>query len=62
MSRVVSPIVMGLMFYLIITPMAFALRLFGADLLRLTFEREHPSYWIERVPPGPLPESMSQQF
>ena len=62
MSRVVSPIVMGLMFYLIITPMAFALRLFGADLLRLEFDRKNPTYWIDRVPPGPSPESMSQQF
>jgi hypothetical protein len=62
LSRVMSPVMMAVMFYLAITPMALIMRLFGANLLRLGFDRANPSYWIERDPPGPAPESMSQQF
>jgi hypothetical protein len=62
LSRVVSPIVMALMFYLAITPVACVMRLFGRNSLDLGLERAKPSYWIERDPHGPAPESMSQQF
>ena len=62
LSRVMSPVVMALMFWLAITPLAWIMRLFGANLLHLGLEPANPSYWIERDPPGPSPESMSQQF
>ena len=62
LSRVVNPIVLGLMFYLLITPFALALRLLGKDLLRLRRDPQATSYWINRDPPGPSPESMRNQF
>lgn len=62
LSRVVNPIVMGLLFYSTITPIGLVMRLFGKDPLRLRFEPEAASYWIEREPPGPPPESMKNQF
>ncbi len=62
LSRVVSPIVMALMFYLAITPVAWVMRIFGRNSLDLGWEPAKPSYWIERDPRGPAPESMSQQF
>ncbi|MCX6621819.1 MAG: SxtJ family membrane protein [Acidobacteria bacterium] len=62
LSRVVSPIMMAAIYYLAITPVALIIRRFGANLLSLGFDRARPSYWIERDPPGPSPESMSQQF
>ena len=60
--RVVNPIVMGLVFYLTITPMGLVMRLFGKDLLNLKLDPNRKSYWIERQPPGPAPDTMKHQF
>jgi predicted membrane metal-binding protein len=62
LGRVVNPIVMGLLFFLTITPIGVMRRLLGADAFRRGFDRGAASYWIERKPPGPPPESMRQQF
>lgn len=62
LHRVVNPLVMGLLFFAVITPMALMVRLRGKDLLRLRFDPQAKSYWIEREPPGPAPESMRHQF
>ena len=62
LHRVVNPIVMGLVFYLTVTPTAAIMRLLGKDPLRLKIDKSARSYWIERTPPGPAPETMSQQF
>jgi hypothetical protein len=59
---IVNPIVLGLIFLLTIVPIGLALRLFGKDPLRLSFDPKAESYWIPRDPPGPEPESMPQQF
>lgn len=62
MHRVVNPLIMGLLFYVAITPMGLLMRLFGKDLLRLKRDPQASSYWIERNPPGPSAESMRRQF
>lgn len=62
LHRVVNPLVMGLLFYLTVTPTGLLMRLFGKDPLRLRFDPEAKSYWIERQPPGPAPETMRHQF
>jgi len=62
MHRVVNPIIMGLLFFVAITPMALVLRLLGKDLLRLKRDPAAASYWIVRTPPGPSGDSMRQQF
>jgi hypothetical protein len=62
LHRIVSPLVMGFLFYLTVTPIALLMRLAGKDPLRLKFDRAARSYWIERTPPGPAPESLRHQF
>lgn len=62
LHRVVNPLVMGLMFFAVITPTALLLRLMGKDLLRRRFSLAADSYWIPREPPGPEPQSMRNQF
>jgi hypothetical protein len=62
LSRIVNPLVIGLLFYTTVTPIGLIMRALGKDLLRLRFEPEAESYWIEREPPGPAPESMKNQF
>ena len=61
LNRIVSPVVLGILFYALFTPVGVIRRLFGADPLRLR-RSQAESYWIKRDPPGPAPESMSRQF
>ncbi len=62
LNRIVSPLVMGLLFYLIITPFALFMRLTGKDLLHLKHDPKAQSYWILREPPGPSPETIKNQY
>ena len=61
LGKVVSPIVLGVLFFILITPVAIGMRLFGRDAL-LIKKRTVSSYWIDRDPPGPKPESFKDQF
>lgn len=62
LSKVVSPIALGILFYVVITPIGLVIRLTGKDPLRLKFDPNAESYWIPREPPGPPPGSMTNQF
>lgn len=62
MGMVVSPIVLALMFFVVVTPVALLMRLFGKDPLRLRRDAGADSYWIAREPPGPPGDSMRDQF
>lgn len=62
LGAVVSPIVMALLFFLVVTPVGLLMRLTGTDPLRRRGPRQGDSYWIVREPPGPPGESMSEQF
>ncbi len=62
LGRLVNPLVMGLLFYLVVTPTGLILRAFGKDFLRLAREPEADSYWIERTPPGPEAGGKPRQF
>ena len=62
LNKITSPLIMGLLFYGIITPFGLIMRWAGKDPLRLRFDPSAESYWIERVPPGPAPETIKNQF
>jgi Saxitoxin biosynthesis operon protein SxtJ len=62
LSRVTTPIVMGLLFVLAVIPTAIVMRLRGHDLMRLKLDRQAKSYWIVRDPPGPSGQSMKNQY
>ena len=62
LGRITTPIVMGILFYLVVTPTGLIVRMLGKDLLRLRIDKAATTYWIERRPPGPDPKSMNQQF
>ena len=62
LGKLVTPVALGLLFFVVFMPVAAWLRLRGKDLLRARIDSRLSSYWLERQPPGPDPESMTQQF
>jgi hypothetical protein len=62
LNKVVSPIVLGAMYFLLITPIGLIMRASGRDPMQRGFDPQTSSYWIQRDPPGPAPETLKQQF
>ena len=62
LHRIVSPVVLMLMFFLVISPYGLLMRLFRKDPLKLEIRKDLDSYWIARTPPGPDPRTMDKQF
>ena len=62
LGKVVSPVALGILFYCVIAPIGLLVRLSGKDPLRLKLDSGSNSYWIPRKPPGPPPDSMTNQF
>lgn len=62
LHNIVSPIALGILFFLVVTPTGLLMRLFGKDPLRLRFDAAADSYWIKRDPPGPTADSLNNQF
>ncbi|MBS0549113.1 MAG: hypothetical protein JSR24_15260 [Proteobacteria bacterium] len=60
--KVMNPLIMGLLFFVTITPIGVVMRMAGKDFLRMRMDKNAKSYWIERAPPGPPPQSMKNQF
>ena len=44
----IAPIVMGLVYFVILTPISLIVRTFGKDLIGLTFSKKQETYWIKR--------------
>jgi hypothetical protein len=61
LHSIVTPVMMAVVFYCAVFPMAVVLRARGRDLLRLKSEPAAETYWISR-PPGPARGSMAKQF
>ncbi|MCH7543123.1 MAG: hypothetical protein IIB65_05750 [Proteobacteria bacterium] len=62
LHKLMSPLVMGVIFYLSVTPIGVFLRVIGKSTLGLRPDPKMETYWIERRPPGPPPETMKNQF
>ena len=50
LGKIISPLVMGIIFFLVVTPIGLLMRLFNKDLLNLKFNN-NSSYWIEKTEP-----------
>ena len=59
LGSVVAPIVMGVIFFLVITPTGFIMKLLGKDLLNKKYNNKVKSYWINREKSK---STMKQQF
>ena len=61
LGKVVSPIVLGVIYFGLLTPVAVIGRIFGRDELKIK-PRPQVSYWVKRDPPGPTASSFKNQF
>jgi len=59
LGSIVAPIIMGIVFYLVVTPTGFIMKIRNKDLLNMKFDNKKKSYWINRVK---TKSSMKQQF
>jgi hypothetical protein len=62
LHRIVTPLVLGFMFFVVLTPVGMVMRFARRDALRLRLDPSSQSYWVERQPPGPPAESLRDQF
>ena len=58
LGKIISPLLMGLIFFTVVTPIGILMRLFNKDLLNLKFNK-NKTYWIEKKEPK---SKMKNQF
>ena len=58
LGKIISPLVMGIIFFLVVTPIGLIMRLLNKDLLNLKFNNNN-TYWIEKTEPK---SNMKNQF
>ena len=58
LGKIISPLVMGIIFFLVVTPIGLLMRLLNKDLLNLKFNN-NSTYWIEKTEPK---SKMKNQF
>ena len=58
LGKIISPLIMGIIFFFVVTPIGLLMRLFKKDLLNLKFNKRQ-TYWIEKNEPK---SKMNKQF
>ena len=48
LGKIISPIIMGIIFFLVVTPIGLIMKVLGKDLLRLKYNKKDNTYWIEK--------------
>jgi hypothetical protein len=61
LGKIISPIVLGIIFFIILTPISLITRMFGRDELKIK-KISAKSYWVNRLPPGPDSDSFKNNF
>ena len=59
LGKLISPLVMGLIFFVVVTPIAVLMRILKKDLLNLNFNGKIDTYWIDKTGPK---SKMKNQF
>ncbi len=62
LHKVISPVVLGLLYVVAVIPTGLYLKVTGKDPLKLKIDADAKSYWVERTPPGPERTSFPRQF
>ena len=59
LGKIISPIIMGIIFFLVVTPIGLIMKVLGKDLLRLKYNKKDNTYWIKKNGPK---SKMKNQF
>ena len=59
LGAIIAPIVMGVVFFLVVTPIGLVMKIIGKDLLSLKYDKKKETYWVKRDKPT---STMKQQF
>jgi len=59
LGAIISPIIMGIVYFLVVTPIGIFMRLLGKDLLKTSMVKQTSTYWIKR---DEQKSSMKKQF
>ena len=59
LGKIISPIIMGVIFFLVVTPIGIIMKILGKDLLNLKYHKNIQSYWVEKNGPK---SKMKNQF
>ena len=59
LGAIVAPVVMGVVFFLVITPIGLFMKIIGKDLLNIKYDKRKKTYWIKRNTPI---NTMKRQF
>ncbi len=61
LGRIINPFILGIFFFVVLTPIALITRTFGRDELKIK-KLTVQSYWVDRNPSGPSADSFKDQF
>jgi hypothetical protein len=59
LGKIISPLVMGIIFFFVVTPIGVLMRFLGKDILNLKFNKNDKSYWIQK---SDVKSKMKNQF
>ena len=59
LGSIIAPIVMGVVFFLVVTPIGLVMKIIGMDLLSIKYDKKKETYWVKRDKPT---STMKQQF
>ena len=59
LGKIISPLIMGIIFFVVVTPIGVAMRLLKKDLLSLKYNQKKKTYWIKKTGPK---SKMKNQF
>jgi hypothetical protein len=59
LGSIIAPIVMGVVFFLVVTPIGLVMKIIGKDLLSIKYDKKKETYWVKRDRPT---STMKQQF
>jgi hypothetical protein len=62
LHRIVSPLLMGLIYFGAVVPIGLLMRLLGQRPIAPGFDPDAKSYWVSRADPTPPPGSMAKQY
>lgn len=61
-GRIISNVILIVLYYVVLTPTGLVLRLFGKDILNKKFEKNHESYWVKKDLSGHTTEQYRKMY